>query len=1649
MSTSLDPAIRKQLDAFAQRWQRVVLWRGLGALLAVLVGSLVVLAWLDRLVVMPDPLRIGLTVTAYLATFATFWWWSGRFLMRRPGPRELARLVEKAEPGLREDLLSAIELGDTEATWDSPAFRELLTRDVAARITNVKPESVFPNALVKRWLIAAGVAVGVCAVLLVIPPLQFNRLLLRAAAPMLDIERVSRFQIALVNPTQARTVVPRGDSVPVTVNITGGRPYDVSLEVFSGNGRADRIAMTATATDGQFSAALPANGAEIEFRVCADDAMTRRFQIAARERPQALRFEKEYVFPEYAALPKTNVTEESGDLSALEGTRVKLVVHADQPIAQGELQLTLANQPHVIPLKALTTNQLTAEVPVVASGSYRVKLVAAETGFENKFSPEFEIRPQADLVPRVELVSPKGNQMIAPDELLNLLGSARDDFGVAKVARVTRVNQEPWVEFTLASNAGPATVVSQRWDVLELNLQTGDQLALKLVATDTKGNRTETMPLQLTIVSSSFDAQRLKALDARRKALNAAEALAKAARELERAASELTRKADQAGDLQAQQSQLNLSNRIAEVFRSADAAWLELKLAVHQTRPGREGADLALAGAPMARARAQLQSAARAPAPTDAEASRLARQEFTTTLRRAAESAESTVQVQAHLLAAEELDVAHERLTTLRSETTRLQTRLTRKVPGTNDPVAEVVRRVPGIAAETASVEPLLDQAALHAGRNFTERVKAVRDGFAKQKEFLAGANLEGKRATDIAGQLTLATRNFSTLADNLARLKVDVASQADQARASAKRALPATSVQLEELWKYQESLAALEAKAANDESRGARLRVEVLAKWVEAAVQARALADIEEVRVDSDAAFVADLGATAEVVQQLDTLHNGTGGERRAAVEPVKRLATALRQLEMGHRFNDLVAGVRALAEQERWEPVAAIAGTARPRDWQWINAQLKTAPEELRKLKLPLPSADEIEQLARSTLVGGITVEMDARFRKNEEVHPQSEPLEELLARLTQLNAELLASLAEARVSVREAAPKLSERMDTLARAAAALEKQTRTQAEATEKAAEVNRTETTQLAEQQADLAKEIESLRDALRRDANAQNLATPEGRERARDDDDANAMLREPPQRATDLLRTAAATRETTNAVATLQAAAQQQQLTAETLRKLAQHFANAEAGKPELTRAELRAAEEALGIKSQLDEQYRQAEMLADLSKMSAEQQMQQLEEMLKQNPLMQQELSNISKSALKSAAGQLQQAAEDEKNVGNQLRTAAMTENNDATRLVNQLKQLAAEAERLAKQDVPAASKAARAAALNSDTAMDTAAEAVSRAIEKFNEATSPADVSTLSAASAALKVAEENLRETAGAAATAPTKTDAVKNAQTQAARAAQNAAALAQRASDLLQSAGNAATSKAQALAKSAQQQQRVNQLASDASEMVARAARHEERLNNPENTERVKSLNAATTALAQEMLPPVAQAIQKTPNAANIQPQIEAAQKAIESTAAMLNQAIGEGANGNQQPKQNADAQAKNEAQQAARALDKLDQMMKGQKPSNQASQQQAAKQTAQQMAQAQQQAQKSQRTEGQLKEQTGTGAENYYTTAAGATGVLPALPNAGAGGTWGKLPPKMAQELSEGTREGVSGEYRSMVDTYFRVIADRARATPAP
>jgi hypothetical protein len=74
-----------------------------------------------------------------------------------------------------------------------------------------------------------------------------------------------------------------------------------------------------------------------------------------------------------------------------------------------------------------------------------------------------------------------------------------------------------------------------------------------------------------------------------------------------------------------------------------------------------------------------------------------------------------------------------------------------------------------------------------------------------------------------------------------------------------------------------------------------------------------------------------------------------------------------------------------------------------------------------------------------------------------------------------------------------------------------------------------------------------------------------------------------------------------------------------------------------------------------------------------------------------------------------------------------------------------------------------------------------------------------------------------------------------------------------------------------------------------------------------------------------------------------------------------------------------------------------------------------------------------------RSQGKKKSQGGASVEGShvaYGTPADATRLK--------SGEWGKLPRKVAAELSQGQRESVAGEYRNQVETYYRVIAEKSR-----
>jgi uncharacterized phage infection (PIP) family protein YhgE len=189
----------------------------------------------------------------------------------------------------------------------------------------------------------------------------------------------------------------------------------------------------------------------------------------------------------------------------------------------------------------------------------------------------------------------------------------------------------------------------------------------------------------------------------------------------------------------------------------------------------------------------------------------------------------------------------------------------------------------------------------------------------------------------------------------------------------------------------------------------------------------------------------------------------------------------------------------------------------------------------------------------------------EMTERSQQDRE--PQSVAKEaERLAALVKDALELLRKPVEdARKEVAKLAPTVSQMAAQLAKETEKLQEKTTEQAQ---KAPEQKREESKAGAQQtlaaQKALNAKVETLKDALRADANQQNILQKEGRERARDADDALAMLKEPPVRAEEDLQRAAEASRPPRASRPMQQAAAQQEKLADALQKLAQHYDNVE-----------------------------------------------------------------------------------------------------------------------------------------------------------------------------------------------------------------------------------------------------------------------------------------------------------------------------------------------------------------------------------------------------------------------------------------------------------------------------------------------------
>jgi hypothetical protein len=1681
MKTTLDPVTRDRLVAFGRRRRRLILLRGGCALLIALLVSMSLVGLADWKLLLSDEVRTALSAAAYLAVAAAVWWTCIRLLLRAPDARELARLLEQAEPQLREDLLSAVELGDERFGWrgESDAFNRLLQTDVARRIRDVQAARVLSLRRIRAWLLAGAGVVAAAAALLWVPGFPYDRLLLRSLLPLANLERVSRVRVTILEPNPADTVVPRGEPATLLIAVAGADVESASVELFPRGQSRERLPLRA-AGSGRFEAALPVGNEPIEYRVRAGDAITRKYLLTPAARPQVLAFEKTAHFPAYTGRPDRTTRDPRGDLSELEGTTIELVLQTDQEIRAGELRLELGGQPSTVPLERAGPRRQRARLPLTASGSYRVHLVAAQTRFDNKYSPQYEIRALPDLVPSVVLLQPDRDLILPPDEILLIEGHATDDVGLRRVAQKIRVNEADAKEETIAEASGTDFKIERRWDLYGLGLRPGDRVVTQLVAVDLKGNRSESVARQITVSAPTFDPDRLLPLAAKEALYEALAQLAKTAAEADR---RLTEAAARAAGSELERGQALLrGNADADLLtQQAGAVEERVREALKLAGAGRESYELILVGRLVNRIKEASVADARA-AFQQADGSLLARgqQAFKQILERAG-GAEQHYRA---ILAGEEAVAIVNDLTALSVE----QSQINRRAAETKlwDALA---RRQRAAVGQIKSVEDLLQVLAARAPRAAPIR-QALSDRRAELEKALAAPP-----DARLAGPAAAIQQHLLDALNATRGLEQELAGGAVASRAELERRSEPSWTDVREL---------VQAPSA--------------ARWKGVQAQLEARAQMDESRADADRPFVADAGLAARALEAQAKIHEARpdAPEARGKLQIVQ---DAFRTLETGHRLAELSIALRKLAEAERWESAAPDAVTRHPKNWRWIKERVGGIGEAFKQAALPADAGGVLEKAFSEAPGQQAEAEMARRAPPGRKPEAAWFALEALEAQAQRSIEQIAPAMEEARRKLRELVPTLAQRLEELAKESRELEQQSQ-QAAAEPETAPAKPAE---LLAQQQDLNRQIQQVMAELRRDANAQDLFTEEGRQRARDADDATAMLREAPPKAEEALREAAAASEAPRQQQKLQEAARQEAKTAEALETLARHAENMEQGKPEETRPELRAAEEALGLKPELDRRYQEMERLARLAAQESSEELRKaLEEALKSNAAMQRELRQLAQNALDRAEQALKEAAAREHQEAENLTQQAQKQQS----LAEQAKKIAEQARQMAKKDVPELIKESAAAAKPSleqaqkdlnegadrvpqdfssrppqelSREMKAAAEELHQAAKGLQEAQKKDQEAAQAAqksaqeqqqkADAAKKALEEANKRNLEAATAAQGQPDQpqIQQAAKEAAKAAnaareasqkaaeqakasqkaaqqaqaaeqhagqeaQQAEGLAQQAEKLAEALGQEA---AQAAQRAAEAQQPIGQMTRGAESDIRRAARHEARLGNPEQAQELGRVAEGTQAVAENEIPSAERAAAQQPPAQAAQAATQA-ERALERQAEALARARESG-----RPQRPAsgepDGLSEAAAEFMARALDSLDQgqgqpagqPQPGSEPGREALQS-AAQAQAESMAQGRGQ-QPSARPSSANPAQ---GGQAVIVSSPGPDGELPP-PNPDADlpplmrvtinkVDWAKLPPKMARDLLEAQRESVAPEYRGMVDSYFRVIAERAR-----
>lgn len=437
---SLPGPIVAALNRLIQRTRRLIFLRGLCTSCAAGIGAFLVIMFLDASLTLLSPWpRWIMSILAYSIWVAATAWFLIRPLTHSYTLTGIARLIEIHHPELQERISSAVQLissKDIPSIRGSETLIAALTEEAIREVGTIQPKQEISFRSAVPFVVAAGVVLGVLAILCLGWPRETRFLLARATAPFLNLPNVQAFDL-VVEP--GNTLVAAGSTMQISLRTANAAVTTARLRQEDRQGRETVTTMlaqpAATNQPGRrFSVTLPDVQAGFRYRVHAGDALSQYFTVRVAIPPVITHLNFNYRYPEYSRLATKQERDGSGTIRALVGTTVSLTAQVNKPARSATFLISTPTMTNILSGILRTIGKdvfydFSLTLPKGLNGGWTIKLIDEINLMNTPF--EHPIQSIPDNPPVIAVTSPLQRELrLNRDARLPITYHAEDDHGL-------------------------------------------------------------------------------------------------------------------------------------------------------------------------------------------------------------------------------------------------------------------------------------------------------------------------------------------------------------------------------------------------------------------------------------------------------------------------------------------------------------------------------------------------------------------------------------------------------------------------------------------------------------------------------------------------------------------------------------------------------------------------------------------------------------------------------------------------------------------------------------------------------------------------------------------------------------------------------------------------------------------------------------------------------------------------------------------------------------------------------------------------------------------------------------------------------------------------------------------------------------------